>query len=1683
MASIHSIASTDDEDTSSVSTPVVSSMPPPGLRSSYTPSDASSTGRASPDSSPTLLSPQESNSSHLRLPIPTPSANRSQSSFAFADVNSEETTGDFDDLPPEIASADISIAPDGSFVETSSATAARELKKRYDRHLGVGKDVRSPYAITAFVNQHGKQMFRVGHRDQDAPAAAAAAEIEQRTTLLLEQKEKQQKEQQRSVDRSPESSRSDGRRSRRSRMSIHAFMGPAAMFPLATHPNGDFGVPPPRLFSHNGTRSPPTRKLRKARSNPQLSATLPDPSSSSATPTSPTPVGRMHSHSVTGADLPRLPSVSVAPAPQPRSDVFSDVMKWKPSSSSLTPSLNSCSTRSLHMLPDQCDIPRSPAIIPHPFGAGVMFDSPLRRSGSYLASPPVLREMQSFESGLTARADTPMRLHPRTSILSPFTSMPSQPKDSVSTPSPDLENSPSTPIPSTSFLPRPEKFDPSYMPTMDTSLHTQYSTEVFDVLQTYRGLPLLDRISPDSTETTVIKMSVNPDDSASPRDDPRFVIWAELAPDIPDDVSVSQGSQTNHSSSRSAASRRRSNKGRESIGGADKPAVRVSAVDGPSKALVAATIERWIAQLTSELNYDELLVFFLTYRTYISAVDLCHLLICRFHWALGQHVSEHDEMVRRIVRVRTFVAIRYWLLTFFAIDFIPSRELRLLLASWLNTLKRDPILKKHNDATNIVGKLISVVQECKEVHTRQGRPPATTAAQAQAPESHASSGKDASTGEMSAETPASEPQPPSEQPFPQPTFSIDSDLDLDFIVDESNGAVPNGSFDTAVNPQLTSQGDRNRTASVSLTLLQQPLHQTILQHRQSTTVNSAIAQTPATLPVHHNALSRALVNTIGRLGRWKRVLQSRSSVSTPAGAYADVSAFDLELTAKRDLLMVKGGVEQYLKMIDAEAPRPVPVDPAGPSTSTAAATICSDGKPPAPSAEVAPAPQADEEATPIVETVDAKDDGDAQSLASVPEASVESEESGHTSLPAESSATPVQVSLLSTPRAPSSAGSSGSSSYGVPISPRPSQDSSTFDRPGGWPHSWQPEVVSVDELDLSDTSSEMSNPSAPPGLKKPARRLPLRRDFEFVDRNRDSVSSMGLTSHESITSGQSSAVSSMGGGLGSTIQQWQVDALVDSLSDDDEAGDVVDALRRLEGHMNPQKQRQKASKVDQWVKTMRSRIETGDHGDEEPRYSSDLSDGGDEDEDEEASQSHHTDISGTQSLGWYQSEPPSSVNHSRNGSTQSRPSSVARVSQSMSNGTTTAPSDPTPSVSASTGPSIADANKPPVEDAVPLEILQSRVSVSPAQSQSPTAPNSPPGTNPTLAKFGHPAGQPMPRSHRSFVHGHSAAELAQHFSVIDRELFLGVKFEELTSDEWRGTADDANILDWGQFLRERARWKAEGRSGAKTSALVAARGRFNLVANFVLSEIVLTHPAERPALVGKFIRIAWKCYTFNNFATLVAIIAGLHTEWVQKAMHKSWHRVNVYNVRMLKDLAQFVDSNDDFVHMRNAVDAMADWKPAGPPSVSEDVASNKGSTAKSKAGSEPKPQKPPACVPFLGIYLSQLHRFGQLPDLIDPTAPNEAVGVDAETGNFNAPAHPEVFATLAPLPPAMQLEPLINVQKQRLIAGTIKALVAGQHLASRVQFPVDRKLFQRCLKLRGLDEDTLQRAFAIHTAT
>lgn len=585
-------------------------------------------------------------------------------------------------------------------METSCGPAAHELKKRYDRFIKIDKDNRSPYAITAFVNQHGKQMYRVGcvrcsfiptvnliawprHRGQSAPAADA----EQRTTMQLEQPPSSPDSRQGQARRKSHALtvRSERNASRKSRMSMHALL-PGTMFPSVASRSGDATA---------STRSPPLRKLRRARSNPQISV---DPLHL------PPPPGRGHSQSVTAADLPRLPIYSTSDEPMPMlhppiiRDGFADVMRWDGESGPSSP-ISSYSHSHSH------GSEFAPSIGPfNPFGSGVSFDSPAppKSSEDYL-HVPLLREMQSFESGMTARADPPLRMATTSDLppINPLTIGDSSVVDEAPCFPPglcSLDNQDSDPLPlvseedveaprlslspscspSTLFsLPRLKYSDPTYLPTEETTVHTRYPTEVFDVLQTYRGLPVLDRLLDDPADTAVIKMTLTTEDSAAPRNDPRFVIWGTIALEPrPDD---------------SQASRRSSG---------DFVHLRVT-TDGPERerVLVAATIERWLAQLTSALDYDELLVFFLTYRSYISALDLCHLLTCRFHWALGRSAGGGDEMVRRVVRVRTFVAIRYWLLTFFAVDFVPNRELRLLLASWLNTLRRDPILQKHTDAT------------------------------------------------------------------------------------------------------------------------------------------------------------------------------------------------------------------------------------------------------------------------------------------------------------------------------------------------------------------------------------------------------------------------------------------------------------------------------------------------------------------------------------------------------------------------------------------------------------------------------------------------------------------------------------------------------------------------------------------------------------------------------------------------------------------------------------------------------------------------------------------------------------------------------------------------------------------------------------------------------------------------
>lgn len=593
------------------------------------------------------------------------------------------------------------------------------MKRRYDQQLGVNKDIRSPYIITAIINQHGKQVYRVGIRAQ-ATDPSPTPELDADTQSITS------------------GTASQTHRKRRSRMSINGFlkgMGPAA----GTLPSQPARVAEDGTSKVSSSSFGGPRKLRKPRSIPDLTSNVSGGYFGDAAKTSPPPPpsGRAHSHSVTGADMPRpvIPSIPVPPTEGSKSsgDAFSSVMGWtvtalmpvSPLASSMTPSSHSLLTPSDASMPeeDQCST-HGKLLVDHPFGRDVAFDAPERTSSIHL--PGIIREMQSFESAMTARA-RPVELQGETSPLAEQSGEDGTVIEEAKVPHrPDSYDSiASTTGPSEMTLDEltgsSTPVGPRAVPSNEASMFTRYPTAVFDVIQNYRGLPMIDALDSAASRQPTVKLSLSTIDGAVPRDDPRFVIWGEVDSSSMNERRVNEDAASSprsrpHSHTYSVSSRKRSIKGKSHAGSvrATSPprgdsgitilsaSTSTSSVgeseDGTRRVLMAATIERWIAQLTSQFDYDELLIFFLTYRTYIDALDLCHLLICRFHWALEEPLSQQEIMVKQIVRVRTFVALRYWLLTFFRVDFLPNRELCLLLANWVNTLWRDPILDKYNDA-------------------------------------------------------------------------------------------------------------------------------------------------------------------------------------------------------------------------------------------------------------------------------------------------------------------------------------------------------------------------------------------------------------------------------------------------------------------------------------------------------------------------------------------------------------------------------------------------------------------------------------------------------------------------------------------------------------------------------------------------------------------------------------------------------------------------------------------------------------------------------------------------------------------------------------------------------------------------------------------------------------------------
>ncbi|KAL1961595.1 hypothetical protein VTN77DRAFT_1421 [Rasamsonia byssochlamydoides] len=113
----------------------------------------------------------------------------------------------------------------------------------------------------------------------------------------------------------------------------------------------------------------------------------------------------------------------------------------------------------------------------------------------------------------------------------------------------------------------------------------------------------------------------------------------------------------------------------------DDPAV-VRYLPG-TKDISAATPARIVAQISSEsfMDYELVSDFFLTFRSYLSTENLLALLMARLEWAINRLQDDG-----RIIRIRTFAALRHWILNYFVDDFVINRDLRVQFCDKINSL-------------------------------------------------------------------------------------------------------------------------------------------------------------------------------------------------------------------------------------------------------------------------------------------------------------------------------------------------------------------------------------------------------------------------------------------------------------------------------------------------------------------------------------------------------------------------------------------------------------------------------------------------------------------------------------------------------------------------------------------------------------------------------------------------------------------------------------------------------------------------------------------------------------------------------------------------------------------------------------------------------------------------------------
>ncbi|RUP20113.1 ras guanine nucleotide exchange factor domain-containing protein [Jimgerdemannia flammicorona] len=210
-----------------------------------------------------------------------------------------------------------------------------------------------------------------------------------------------------------------------------------------------------------------------------------------------------------------------------------------------------------------------------------------------------------------------------------------------------------------------------------------------------------------------------------------------------------------------------------------------------------------------------------------------------------------------------------------------------------------------------------------------------------------------------------------------------------------------------------------------------------------------------------------------------------------------------------------------------------------------------------------------------------------------------------------------------------------------------------------------------------------------------------------------------------------------------------------------------------------------------------------------------------------------------------------------------------------------------------------------------------------------------------------------------------------------------------------------------------------------------------------------------------------KCRNYSNFATLVQILLGLQSPSVSR-LRKTWSRVGTLELKFLDELSAFTSPIKNWKHIRDNMTTVAEEYGMSPTEIQIEMPGT-GTLRGIQDWVNPKAKiKIPfgGCIPFLGIFLSDLVFNSELPSYIESKVKQEQ-GELTRIYNIHASQTDDLSS--------VQSQPLVNFHKHRTTATVIKRVLIFQNLARRYPFKPKTDLHEYCDKLNSLDPDLVRK--------